>query len=171
MIRAEFQTARLRLRPVGPQDEAAVVAGLNDISVSGWLAVVPYPYGFADFFIYLTEIAKPGASFAIEDEVGFAGVLGLERDKLGYWLMPSAQGRGYATEAGRAALGWHFAEGGGPVASGYFEGNARSANVLHKSGFVETGRGQRFCRALGIDRPHVEMLLTPDAFRAATAQF
>jgi RimJ/RimL family protein N-acetyltransferase len=48
--------------------------------------------------------------------------------------------------------------------SGYFEGNTRSARVLSKLGFVETGRDRRFCKALGIERPHVILRLTREAF-------
>lgn len=167
MIRAEFATARLSLRPVAPQDRGAVLAGLNDIAVSGWLSVVPYPYKAADFFLFQSELAKPGVTFALEDAAGFAGILGLEKGRLGYWLMPRAQGQGYATEAARGALGWHFAGGGGAVEAGYFEGNAASAQVLRKLGFVETGRGQVPCRALNTIRPHVNLTLSAAAYAAA----
>ena len=59
-----------------PEDEAAVVAGLNDLAVSGWLAVVPFPYGPADFQLFCNGLAKPGATFTIEDETGFVGIIG-----------------------------------------------------------------------------------------------
>ncbi len=167
MTRAEFHTARLHLRPVALTDQDAVLAGLNDLSVSGWLAVVPYPYGLSDFLQFQSEIAKPGTTFAIVDDTGFAGILGLENAKLGYWLLPRAMGQGYATEAGQGALGWHFAQGGGPVGAGYFDGNAPSAHVLHKLGFAQTGRGDLFCRALNTVRPHVDLSLTAQAYHAA----
>ena len=161
MIRAEIKTARLHLRPVALQDQTPVLAALNDLAVSGWLSVVPYPYTEADFHAFQSQIAKPGQTFAIEDAAGFVGILGLENASLGYWLMPQAQGKGYATEAARAALDQHFAKGGGPVKSGYFEGNSRSAHVLHKLGFIETGRRLNPCRALNQQRPHVDLILTP----------
>jgi RimJ/RimL family protein N-acetyltransferase len=180
MIRAEVQTARLRLRPVAAQDETAVLEGLKNLAVSSWLAVVPYPYGPTDFQVFLTEIAQPGATFAIEDGTGCVGIMGLEKPgagaiaglgalKLGYWLTPRAHGQGYATEAARAVLTLHFAQGGGPVVSGYFEGNAPSANVLRKLGFVETGRGELHCRALNRSRPHVDLILTSASFHKASA--
>lgn len=167
MSRAAFTTARLTLRPVAPQDRDAVLAGLNDIAVSGWLSVVPYPYTAADFFLFQTELAKPGVTFALEDATGFAGILGLEKGRLGYWLSPHAQGKGYATEAARGALGWHFASGAGAVEAGYFDGNQASAHVLHKLGFAEIGRGQVPCRALNSIRPHVNLTLTAEAYEAA----
>lgn len=165
-LRATLQTARLTLRPVAASDEAVVVACLNDLAVTGWLAVVPYPYTPADFRQFQTEIAKPGETFAVVDDQGLAGIVGAGAE-LGYWFAPRVHGRGYATEAARAVLAMQFAHDPGAVASGYFEGNTRSANVLRKLGFVETGRGMKHCRALGQDRPHVELALTSEAFFAA----
>ncbi len=56
----------------------------------------------------------------------------------------------------------HFAGGAGGLDSGYFEGNLRSARVLQKLGLSKTGRDRRFCKALGVERPHVIMHLTPE---------
>lgn len=158
-------TPRLTLRPVGPQDQAAVVEGLSDLAVTRWLAVVPHPYGAEDFRHFLEKVARPGATWTIEEEGAFAGILGLEGGALGYWLMPSAHGRGLATEAAGAALIAHFAGGGGEVASGYFAGNARSARVLGKLGFVEVARDEKLNRAQGQVLPHVTLRLTERAFR------
>ena len=154
-----MQTARLRLRPVAATDRALVVAAMNDLAVSGWLSSVPHPYTVADFEHFLTKIALPCRVFAIDDDAGFAGVIGLEAE-LGYWLMPSAQGLGYTTEAARAVLAGHFAANRAAVMTGYFAENARSARVLAKLGFAEYGRGAKMCRAMGHERPHVDMTLT-----------
>lgn len=164
--RAELKTARLALRPVAPEDKGAVLACLNDLAVTGWLAVVPYPYTKADFKHFLTEIAKPGETYAVLDTEGLAGIVGAGRE-LGYWFAPRCHGQGYATEAARAVITEQLADDPADVVSGYFEGNARSANVLGKLGFVEVGRGLRHCRALGIDRAHVDLRLTRAAFVAA----
>lgn len=93
MICAALQTARLHLRPVAVQDESPVLAALNDLGVTDWISVVPYP------------------------------------------------------------------QHGGPVTSGCFEGDARSAHVLHKLGFMETGRCLNACRALNQLRLHVDLIL------------
>lgn len=138
MRRPHLQTGRLTLRPLRASDEAALVAGLNDWEVARWLAVVPFPYGVADFRAFL-PVAEPGETWAIEDDQGLAGVVG-NGGALGYWLARRAWGRGYATEAVRAVLAAHFADpAAGAVASGHFEGNVRSANVLTKLGFRITG--------------------------------
>ena len=151
-------TRRLTLRPVSARDRAAVVAGVGDLAVARWLSVVPHPYTDADFDHFLTDIATPGEVFAVEDAQGFCGIVDVGDDILGYWIAPCAHGRGYATEAARLALAARFALSDGPMRSGYFADNERSANVLKKLGFVETGRAPKFCRALGHDRPHVDML-------------
>lgn len=164
--RAVLQTARLVLRPVVASDGHAIVTAIDDIEISGWLSTVPHPYTVVDFHHFLQEIAKPGETFILEDQQGFAGVVGLEGGELGYWLAPRAHGLGYATEAGRAVLNAHFEESGGTVISGYFEGNTRSARVLHKLGFAETGRRPRHCAALRTDRPHVDLILTRAAWEA-----
>ncbi len=148
-------TQRLSLRPVEARDRVVVVAGVGDLAVSRWLMPVPHPYTDADFDHFLTEIATPGEVFAVEDAQGFCGIVDIGDNILGYWMAPAAQGRGYATEAARLALAARFAGDDSPMTSGYFADNARSAQVLRKLGFVETGRDLRHCRALDQSRPHV----------------
>lgn len=164
-FRAQLQTARLLLRPVAARDEAAILANMNNLDVSGWLASVPVPYTVADFNRFVGEIARPGETFAVEDAEGFAGIVGAG-EELGYWFAPRAQGRGYATEAAKAILAAQFARCDSDVISGYFEGNARSARVLEKLGFAETGRYLRHCRPLNRFRPHVDLRLTAAVFAA-----
>ena len=157
-------TARLTLRPVELADEAQIVPAIGDIAVSGWLATVPHPYSAADFRYFVTEIAVPGETFVVEDAVGVAGVVGINGGELGYWFAPRAQGAGYATEAARAALQWYFSRTTESMLAGYFIGNTRSARVLDKLGFTQTGLGLRHCAALNQDRPHADLVLTPAAF-------
>lgn len=160
-------TKRLTLRPMEERDRAAVVKAAGDLAVSRWLSVVPHPYTDADFDHFLAEIATPGEVFAVEDAGGFCGVVDAGRGVLGYWLVPEVHGRGYATEAARLILAQCFAGSDAPVTSGCFAGNTRSANVLKKLGFVETGRNEMPCRALGQTSAHVMMGLTKEDFVAA----
>lgn len=162
-----LRSARLLLRPIQLSDEAVMVREIGDIAISGWLATVPHPYTPADFRLFATELAVPGETFAIEDADGVAGVIGLEPDVLGYWLASRVHGRGYATEAARCLLAMHFSQSEESVESGYFVGNNRSARVLEKLGFVQTGQDLKHCLALGLDRQHFTMMLTPQAFARA----
>ncbi len=165
VLRAHLQTARLTLRPVAAHDQAAIVAGLGDLAVSSWLSRAPHPYTAADFHEFAAEVAYPGETFAVEDVGGFVGVVGAGFE-LGYWFIPQTQGKGYATEAAFAVLSMQFAHDESTVTAGYFIGNTASARVLAKLGFVEIGRSLRACRALGLERLHVDLLLTPAAFAA-----
>jgi RimJ/RimL family protein N-acetyltransferase len=166
-MQSELKTARLTLRPLAATDAADVIAGIGDIAVSGWLSVVPHPYGPADYQTFLNEYAVVGETYAVCDASGLAGVMGIEDATLGYWLAPDRQGQGYATEAARCLVDAWFAESTAPIRSGYFSGNDRSARVLGKLGFVEIGRDRRNCRALQTERDHVVMELT---FQHWTAQ-
>lgn len=157
-----LQTARLRLRPLSLGDEAGVLAGLNDPEIASWLATTPYPYPAAHFRDYVAT-APEGETFAIHDAEGFAGLIGGGAE-LGFWIARKAQGRGYAVEAAVGLLHAVFEFYPGPVTSGYFVGNAPSARVLHKLGFAVLGQSQKFCRPLGQDMAHVDMVLPRAAF-------
>lgn len=163
-LATQYRTERLALRPVAATDETAVAAAIDDIAVAGWLSAVPHPYTSADFKHFLGAIAVPGETFVIEDPTGFAGIISLVDSVLGYWLAPRAQGLGYATEAGRCLVAAHFATSDAALASGYFEGNTRSAHVIEKLGFTETGTDMKRCVARGTDLPHVNVRLTREAY-------
>jgi RimJ/RimL family protein N-acetyltransferase len=161
-LSAVIKTARLTLRPLQASDETDVVTGIGDWEVVRWLSVVPHPYGTENFHAFLA-VAAPGKVWAIEAGDGFVGVIGMDED-LGYWLVAHAQGRGYATEAARAVLAAHFADpAAGLVRSGYFDGNARSGNVLTKLGFRTDG----FRRLCPVARPAEQVLLRSVALTRA----
>lgn len=165
--RAFLATARLSLRPLGPADEPAVVAGLGRWEVARWLGRVPFPYRAEDFRAFLPQ-ATPGRVWAVEDGAGLAGCIG-SQGELGYWLAPRAWGLGYATEAGRAVVAAHFDDpGSGPLRSSHHEGNAASRRVLLKLGFRPDG----FRLVCPASRPEVPVLsarltLTRAEWRAA----
>jgi [ribosomal protein S5]-alanine N-acetyltransferase len=158
-----LQTARLRLRPLSLSDEAGVLEGLNDPEIASWLATTPFPYPAADFRSYVAN-APEGETFSIHDATGFAGLIGGGAE-LGFWVARHAQGRGYAVEAAVGLLHAVFEFFDGPVQSGYFLGNAPSAKVLNRLGFVQTGQCRKYCRALDQDMDHVDLALTRGRFR------
>lgn len=162
-----LQTARLRLRPLSLADEAGVLAGLNDPEIASWLATTPFPYPAEDYRSYVAS-APEGETFAIHDAQGFAGLIGGGAE-LGFWIARRAQGRGYATEAAFGLLQAVLEFFEGPVTAGYFVGNRASGRVLEKLGFTETARRPKFCRPLGQEMDHVDLVLTRDAFRARLA--
>jgi RimJ/RimL family protein N-acetyltransferase len=144
------RTKRLTLRPAWPEDAAALAQAIGHNAVVRMLLRVPHPYGLtdADAFCALPR-AHDEARFVIVAHdrgapalIGGIGISDHEGSpNLGYWLTPSAWGRGYATEAGRAVVemaryalplrrldAWHFAD------------NPASGAVLRKLGFRATGR-------------------------------
>lgn len=152
---APLQTERFVLRPLRDTDAAELHRLVNDWEVAKTLARVPFPYSrdLADDWIGSTaeRIAEGGAyHLAIarrEDDV-LVGCVGLTRDRedrsaeLGYWVGRRHWGQGIAPEvAGRLAR-WALAnlDLDRIVASALVD-NARSAAVLKRIGFRETGTG------------------------------
>jgi len=167
-----IRTSRLLLRPQVESDIPAIVAGLNDYGVTGYLTVVPYPYTDADAtaWIAMQQPARPGAAqFAIDlPGTGLIGVVGIGKE-LGYWLGRRHHGHGYMTEASEALLDWHFALlPHSVVPSGAHVGNEASLRVQKKLGFVDTGvRDKRFVASQRREVEHVNTSLVRADFEAA----
>jgi len=154
------RTARLTLRPGWPEDAPALAAAIGHASVATMLSRVPWPYAEADAAWWLArDFARPELSLMIlSHEDGYpalVGGVGLHADEqgdieIGYWLTPSAQGRGYATEAGAAVVGMaRHALGLGRLAGRHRLDNPGSGRVLEKLGFRRTGTGEMTCAAAG----------------------
>lgn len=151
-VTPDLHTARLTLRALRDTDCAAVVAALNDWSVTRWLTMVPYPYAARDFHWFRTRFIPKSCprTWALDAGSGLIGVIS-HGAELGYWLAPDCHGRGLMTEAAGRVVDWHFDQSGADMLSGYHSGNAASCNVLTKLGFkpthvdrgVETTRGGR----------------------------
>lgn len=166
-----LRTERLVLQRLTEPDIPALVAGLNELSVSRWLTIVPYPYGpedARDFLTYLDGRA-PFDGFGIHAPEGLVGVVGID-DTLGYWLARAHHAKGYMSEAARALVGHYFAETGvEQLGSGYFEGNAASAAVLRKLGFDAAGEDRVKSRAQGIEVTMKKMVLPRATWQASHA--
>jgi RimJ/RimL family protein N-acetyltransferase len=122
------------------RDARVVAKALNNLKVSRWLTVVPYPYGITDaeWFINENLRGRIEAWFIWADDA-FVGTIGLDGE-LGYWLAEAAWGKGYATEAAQAVVDQHFqSTDHAKVRSSYFVENKASQNVLIKLGFVDVG--------------------------------
>lgn len=81
------------------------------------------------------------------DVIGYCGLTehghgSQEEPELAYELLRAARGRGYATEAGRAVVGWAVEAGYRRLWAGVRDWNAASRRVLATLGFRETGRVQ-----------------------------
>ncbi|MEO3472293.1 bifunctional GNAT family N-acetyltransferase/(deoxy)nucleoside triphosphate pyrophosphohydrolase [Roseomonas sp. CAU 1739] len=152
---APLETERFLLRPLRSTDAAELHRLVNDWEVAKTLARVPFPYSrdLADEWIASTaERIAEGEAYHLAiarrgDDV-LVGCVGLTLDRedrlaeLGYWIGRRHWGQGIAPEvAGRLAR-WALAnlDLDRIVASALID-NARSASVLKRIGFRETGTG------------------------------
>jgi RimJ/RimL family protein N-acetyltransferase len=166
-------TPRLTLRPGWLEDAPALARAIGHAAVVNRLARAPWPYALGDAEAFLSlprGAAEPRfVIIAREDPHRLVGGIGLHRaddgdHELGYWLAPDAWGRGYATEAGRAVL--DIARQALPITrivAYHHADNPASGRVLHKLGFRETGRSQRFSLARGATVEATDFALELDA--------
>jgi ribosomal-protein-alanine N-acetyltransferase len=140
---------RLVLRPVPWEAVQAITAGRR---LPGWADDYPAEGDamIAGLLFRAGPAAWPGANQAwghrqiveratglVVGGIGFAGPPGAAGEvELGYGIVPSRQGRGYATEAVAAwGAGAGAAAGGAPAGPPTATGNAASRRVLEKAGF------------------------------------
>lgn len=147
-----LNTARLRLRPFGPDDEEEVYAACQDPGIQRW-TLVPSPYGREHARSFVGEVAPAGW----REESGYAFAVRLAPDgplvasvgihlpgpglyEIGYWAVREHRGRGYTTEAVLAAARWAFTELGAVRLEWRAEvGNHGSRAVAEKAGFRVEG--------------------------------
>lgn len=169
------RTQRLTLRPGWIEDAPALARAIAFPEVAFKLSRLPWPYAEQDAREWLARSADPRdvTLYILSHEAPYPSLVGAigihpaengEGHELGYWLTPSAWGRGYATEAGLAMLGIaRYAMGLKHLKSSHYVDNPASGRVLRKLGFRPTGHAApQFCRALGESRPcrHLERDLT-----------
>jgi RimJ/RimL family protein N-acetyltransferase len=145
------RTPRLMLRPGWPEDAPALTRAIAHYDVACMLSRLPWPYTQADAEAWLARPANAAEvncvilshDYAYPELIGGISILQRDADdahELGYWLTPSARGRGYATEAGKAMLGIaRHAMGLARLRSSHFVDNPASGKVLAKLGFRPTG--------------------------------
>jgi 8-oxo-dGTP diphosphatase len=155
---APLATERLTLRPLRPEDAAELHRLVNDWEVAKNLARVPFPYPreLADEWIASTRArlaTGEGYDLAIvgreRDREVLVGCVGLRPDpkggrtaELGYWVGRRFWGHGVAVEAAGRLLRWGLANLNiSHVEASTLLDNVRSAAVLRRIGFRETGEG------------------------------
>ena len=150
----ELKTERLLLRPHGEQDIEPTVAMFADEVSKLWLSA-PQPYTEQEGRRWCTDTSHvlramgDGIHWAITDAatgrylggIGVKGTDWLRRStEIGYAMAPEARGRGYASEATRAAACWLLVDQGlNRVELFAATGNLASQRVAEKAGFVREG--------------------------------
>ncbi len=149
----EIRTERLVLRPPRADDLAAVVAACQDDDIRRFIPHVPEPYTEADGRAFLETVTRDweeaeDRTFAItlagdDTLVGAVTVRLRDGGTVGYWLSPSARGRGLMAEAVRAVARWAREDMGvGRLFLWTHPDNLASQAVAEQSGFVRLGLAQ-----------------------------
>jgi len=152
-----IHSARLRLRPLAPEDAPRVreLAGAREVSVL--TSNIPHPYepGMAERWIaihlgHYTRGELATWAVTLSGETALCGAVSLHFDtphnraELSYWLGKDFWGQGYAAETAGAAVCYAFERRGlQKVTSSVFADNTRSVRVLEKLGFTLEGRQRR----------------------------
>ncbi len=159
-------TDRLILRPYRAYDAWELTRYLSDAQVSWTLARVPHPYTLNHAHAFLAQNPE---GFVITHDGALVGACGVHpRDKdgmscfeIGYWIGKPFWGRGFASEAASALVGyWFGATGAADIYAGHFVDNPASGRVLEKIGFAPVDWGLYHCAARGRQVPHRWLRLT-----------
>jgi RimJ/RimL family protein N-acetyltransferase len=144
-------TARLLLERISPALAGRIVAGAPIAGDAPWHPEYPW----ADELVPLRTLARvdaPDPVFTLYQVrtradglavggIGFFGPPDADgRVELGYGLVPSARGRGFATEALRAFVALAGGHGARTIAADTELGNVASRRVLRAAGFAEVRR-------------------------------
>ena len=134
------------LRPLRQEDVPAIAVACADHDVARFIPGMPVPYTEADARTYVTNVlartsgAKRTCAIAdaASDEIlGAIEVRLGEVGSTGYWIAPSARGRGIATRALRLLSHWAVTEGGvRRLELTTHLDNLASQRVAEKAGFV-----------------------------------
>lgn len=148
-----LHTPRLLLGPLAEDDVPALVALAGAFEIADTTATIPHPYTLDDARSFLTIDAaerEAGAAvrFAVRldgpELIGVVGLHGITRDplraELGYWIGVPWWGRGFATEAARAAVRYGFdALGLHKIHAHHLARNPASGTVLQRIGMQQEG--------------------------------
>lgn len=148
-----FETERLILRPLQPDDAPQMAALASDYDVAAGLLSLPHPYTLSDAeqFIAQRLAASPDSpdhvfALALKPDSRFIGLIGLheqrpfDRAELGYWLGKPYWNLGYASEAARRLMRYGFEVLAlNRIHASCYAPNIGSARVLQKIGMTYEG--------------------------------
>ena len=159
-----LDTARLHLRPFADDDADALFALQSNAYVLRFWDSSPWTdHARADTFLEdCRRMADEGTGARVVIErrsdgafLGWCSIArwnpGFRSASVGYILDATAWGKGYATEAVRALLGWAYATFDlNRVAAEVDTRNPASAHVLEKLGFLREGTAREDCIVDGV---------------------
>ena len=161
-----LETERLVLRDWEQADLLDLIEGLNDVSVSRWLAFVPHPYTekeaqrWIDFCTASSQSSgiRSGYEFAIELKAEKKAVGGVSLTRVssahgtaggGIWLNARFQGRGLGREAFGEKLRFAFEDLNlRRLDNGFFKGNSASLAMQERFGYKLEGVRRKAYRCM-----------------------
>ena len=164
------RTKRLTLRPGWPEEAESLHQTIAHEAVAMKLAQLPWPYTQADAeaFLSMPRGAADARFLILTHDAAYPQMVGgialtdhgSGLMELGYWLTPTAWGRGYATEAARAVVDMaRHALPARRIEARHHLDNAPSRRVLEKLGFHEIRREPSYSVAQGRDVDSAVMAL------------
>lgn len=154
-------TQRLILRDWQVSDKKDLIENINDIDVTKWLLVVPFPYSEADADWWLGHCREQAGqrerasyNFAVQLKegpvMGGIGIDQINRDQnkagIGYWLGKKYHRQGFGSEALGKIIDFAFYDLKlRRLEAGVFAGNPSSGKLLEKFGFRNEGLKRKAC--------------------------
>jgi RimJ/RimL family protein N-acetyltransferase len=172
----KIQTKRLILREWRARDASQLVRQINNLEITKWLSVVPYPYTIKDakWFIgkkleekKLEQGERKEYNFALQlqGQPGVIGGIGIHKidysigvGTIGYWLGQDHWRNGYMSEALEGILDFAFNKLGlARLEAGVFKGNPSSGVLLEKYGFTLEGTKRKAIKSKATGIIHDEL--------------
>ena len=157
-------TKRLIIRPLALKDAEDIVENLNDINVSRYLSIVPYPYNLKDAkkFIKIAQKSRNFFAIVLKSSRKLAGTINLmnvdsyvKRADIGYWLGEKHWGQGIATEALPAIVKFAFSKLKlVRLQATVAIKNKSSVKLMRKAGFKKEGLRRKALRAKSTGKWH-----------------
>lgn len=165
--RDRIEAGRVVLRRAVPSDLAMIHRAMSDPVVMRYWSTPPHAdLATTQDWLYGMIVADPAVSddFVIEVDGQPAGKLGCwQIPELGYLLHPAFQGRGLASAALDAFIGYMCGRGLPSLKADVDPRNAASLRLLERAGFTVTGQagrtwlvGEEWC-----DSVYLELTLNP----------
>ena len=167
----ELRGDRLILRPFTPADVPAITAACQDADIARFIPLMPRPYTeeHARGYVDATRSWDPRERLALaivdpdsDDILGSIDVRLGEVGSIGYWVAPSARGRGVATRALELLSRWAVqSQGVERLELTTDPDNAASQRVAEKAGFRREGVLRSHTRFGEVRRDSVMFSLLP----------
>lgn len=140
-----FQTKRLQIKPITPEDREDVLDLVTDSTVGKTYMFPEYQTREAaePLFQRLVDLSKDDSRYVagVYLDGRFIGMMNAVEIKetqveMGYAFLPPYYNRGYATESFQGAIAYLFDHGFTTVLAGAFSENAASMRVMEKCGMT-----------------------------------